>query len=74
MLHALKGYRTVIVNTIIAVIGLLAAFGVIPDPGDITSDTETVMGAIMVLISAANFVLRIFTDTKVGTKEQTPKG
>ena len=74
MLNSLKGYRTVIVNTIIAAIGLLAAFGVIPDPGNVAADTETVVGATMVLISAANFVLRIFTDTKVGTKEQTPKG
>lgn len=73
-LTSLKGYRTFIVNTVVAALGLLTAVGLIPvgetvAPEAVAANVDAVIGAVAILVAAINTVLRIFTDTKAGSKE-----
>jgi len=59
----LKGYKTIIVGSIVAVLGFLQAF----DFTTITSNPQTA-GLITGGIGIVMMILRKFTDTPLGTK------
>ena len=60
----MKGWRTLLLNVVAAVLPVLQATGT-ADLG-LTGNAALIYGAA---ISAANFILRFFTSTPVGTKE-----
>lgn len=73
MLSQLKGYRTVIVNVVVAVMGILVAFGVIPaaesvSPEVVGTNVDAFIGAIATIFGIVNVILRVFTNTPVGSK------
>lgn len=73
MFTKIKGYRTLLVSAITALLGLLTATGIIDVPAteagvSVETLVDNLFGAILVVVAAINAVLRLFTDTKVGTK------
>ena len=71
---SLKGYRTFIVNAVIAALGLLTALGLIPvgeavSAEAISANIDVVIGAVAIVAAAVNAVLRLFTNTEPGSKE-----
>lgn len=73
MLSNLKGYRTVIVNGVVALAGVLVAFGLIPAAETVSADqvassVDALIGGITVAIAVVNFVLRAVTNTSIGAK------
>lgn len=77
-LASLKGYRTIIVNTLFAFVGVLVLVGVIPasQAAGVTQEVlaqnvDAVIGGLGVVGAAVNIVLRLMTSTKAGP--QTPK-
>lgn len=74
-LDSLKGYRTVIINGILALVSVLVAFGVLSaaDAAGITQETvanqfDLILGGAGALIGAVNILLRLVTNTPVGSK------
>lgn len=72
-LETLKGYRTFIVQGVLAVVSLLVAFHVIDaaQAAGVTSDAvasnvDAVIGGLGVLISAIAMIMRLFTSTPAG--------
>jgi Mg2+/Co2+ transporter CorB len=72
-LNALKGYRTLIVNAVAVVVGLLVAFGVLSpadaagfSPDAVGAKFDAIVAAIMTLLGAVNMLLRLITNTKAG--------
>ncbi len=69
----MKGYRTIVFNSIMAALMLASTFGVIapsesPDASTINTvldNVEALIGTVTILV---NFVLRFMTSTKVGAK------
>lgn len=68
MFKSLTGYRTLIVQAILAVVGLLVAFGAISaaDAAGVTQETvaqnvDTVIGAVMILGALVSSVMRLVT-------------
>jgi len=77
-LESLKGYRTIIVNAVFALVGVLIALGVIPASEAmgitqemIAQNVDTLIGGLGVAGAAINIVLRLVTSTKAGS--QAPK-
>ncbi len=77
-LEALKGYRTIIVNAIFAIVGLLVVLNVIPaseaagvTQEAISKNVDLVIGALGMLGAVVNILLRLVTDTKAG--KQSPE-
>lgn len=73
ILESLKGYKTVIVNVIIALIGVLTATGVIPlvdalSAEEVSQHVEALFGAFAVIGAVVNIAIRMFTNTAVGKK------
>lgn len=69
----MKGYRTIVFNSIMAALMMLSTFGVIA-PGEapeattinaLLDNADALIGASTVIV---NFVLRFMTSTKVGAK------
>lgn len=74
ILENLKGYRTIVVNVTVAILGLLVALGIIPvaetiSAEQVSSNIDAVFGAVAVVTGAVNVVLRVFTNTPVGEKQ-----
>jgi len=74
VVHFLKGYRTVLVNAVIALVGVLTAFGVVPidqlpSAETLTANFDAVIGGVAVIVAGVNFVLRMVTSTPVGKSE-----
>ena len=70
----LKGYRTFVVNLVIALVGVLVALGVIPAAEAVTAEqvdtaVNTLIGGVAVIVAVVNFLLRIVTNTKPGAAE-----
>lgn len=67
----LKGYKTVIVNGLLMLAGVLVVIGVIdvPSPEALESAAETTIGLILALQGAANLILRKLTTTPLGESE-----
>lgn len=69
----MKGYRTIVFNSIMAVIMLLSTFGVIapsesPEASTVNAvldNLDALIGTVTILV---NFVLRFMTSSKVGAK------
>ena len=57
----MKGYRTIILNGAGMIVALAAAFGV-------GLDVEAVDAILLAIFTGANMVLRVYTDSKVGTQ------
>lgn len=80
-LNSLKGFRTLIVQTVLALIGVLVAVGVIPASEAAGYTTETVgqnfdliLGGAITLVSAIGVLMRLVTKTPVGQKSpEAPK-
>lgn len=76
-LKNLKGFRTLIVQGVVALAGILVAFGVIPasDMAGITTENvasqfDAIVGSIAILLAAINSVLRLFTTTPLGVNDK----
>lgn len=73
ILTAIKGYRTVAVNALIAVVALLVGTGLLPtdfsvDPETLNSGIDQVIAGVAALMAFVNIVLRLFTTTPLGQK------
>jgi fumarate reductase subunit D len=73
ILASLKGYKTLIVNVIIAIIGILIATGVVPAVEALTAEevsthVEALFGAFAVIGAVINIFMRMFTSTPIGQK------
>lgn len=75
ILETLKGYRTIIVNTLFALVGVLVILGVIPFATAsgvtqelIAQNVDTLIGSLGIIGAAVNVLLRVFTSTPVGSK------
>lgn len=71
----LTGYRTLIVQAIVAATGILVALGVLPaaDVAGITTEAvgdkvDTVIGAVLILSAIVGTAMRFMTKGKVGAK------
>jgi len=74
-LDGLKGYRTLIVNAVLALVGVLVALGVIPASEAmgvtqevIAQNIDTLIGGLGVAAALVNVVLRLVTSTPAGKK------
>ena len=68
----MKGYRTMIVAAVQLFVGILAMTGVVITPemqDTFINNIDAVIGGILVIGGIVQAVLRMKTDTKVGTKE-----
>jgi len=70
----MKGYRTVAFNTLMALVAMLSAFGVIepaevPGADVLNSFLDNLESVIIGVTSVVNIVLRVATTGPVGTKE-----
>ena len=66
----IKGYKTMVVNGIIVVGGILVELGVIgaaPDAAAVSGIWDNLFGGGMAILAAINMGLRMVTDTKVGS-------
>lgn len=68
-----KGYRTFVVNLIIAVVGVLTALGLVPvgfvlTPDQVAENFDVIAGSIAIVGAVLNFVLRLFTTSPAGEK------
>lgn len=80
-LDSLKGYRTILVNTVFAFVGVLIVLGVIPasEAAGITQESiaaniDMLIGGLGVAGAAVNIVLRLVTNTPAGSKTQKVSG
>lgn len=68
----MKGYRTLIVNVLVALAGVLTAFGVVL-PEDfaqqLATNADAAIGAVTALVALANLLLRAITTTPIGQKD-----
>lgn len=74
MITYLKGYRTFIVNLVIALVGVLVALGAIPVTEAVTADqvdaaVNALIGAVAIIVAVINFLMRLVTNTKPGQPE-----
>lgn len=73
--NSLKGFRTIIVQAIIALVGVLVAVGVIPasEAAGITQEYvsqqfDTILGGAISLVATLGVLMRLVTNTPVGKK------
>lgn len=67
----MKGYRTVFVNAVVLLSGLLVALGVIdvgPDVPSIGDTFDTIIGGGAMLLGGVNIALRAMTSTGIFTR------
>lgn len=79
--NSLKGFKTVIVQGIVALIGVLIALGVIPaseaagySSEAVSQNFDLILGGALALVAAINTVLRFATSTPIGKKQPTVGG
>ncbi len=79
-LEQLKGYRTIIVNSLFAFAGVLIALNVIPaseaagvTQESIAQNVDLVIGALGVAGAVVNILLRLVTNTKAGKQDAAVK-
>jgi hypothetical protein len=77
-LNGLKGFRTLIVQAVVALVGVLVALNVIPatealvlTPEYIAEQFNVILGGAIALVSAIAVLMRLITKTPVG--KQAPK-
>lgn len=68
-----KGYRTLILSVITTLTGVLVALGIVdvaqvPDAEQVAAHYDAVYGAILAIVGALTGILRFFTDTPLGKK------
>jgi len=76
--ESLKGYRTLIVNAILALVGIFVALGVL-SPSEaagvtqesVSANLDAIIGALGIAGAAVNILLRLVTNTKAG--KQSPE-
>jgi hypothetical protein len=75
-LAGLKGYRTILVNAVFALVGVLIALGILPASEAmgvtqemIANNVDTLIGGLGVAAAAINVVLRLVTSTPAGSKK-----
>lgn len=61
----MKGYRTIIMNILMAIAAIGVIFGVEIDPNDMNKIATGMISGIGIV----NLILRAITDTKMGEKE-----
>ena len=60
-----KGYRTIIVNILMAVASVVALYGITISPEQI----ELISGGIVTMFTVGNMILRAVTTTPIGRKD-----
>jgi len=77
-LASLKGYRTILINAVLALVGVLVALGVIPASQAVgvtqemlSQNIDALIGGLGVAGAAVNILLRLVTTTPAG--KQAPK-
>lgn len=81
ILNSLKGYRTIIVQAVLALLGVLVALGIVSasDAAGITAESigqqfDTAVGGAIVITSVIGLLMRLVTNTPVGKKSpEAPK-
>ncbi len=75
ILNGLKGFRTIIVQAILALVGVLVALNVIPatDAAHLTSEYisnqfDVILGGAISLVATIGVLMRLVTSTPVGKK------
>lgn len=61
-MNDLRGWRTVIINSVSALVGVAAAFGIVL-PETLGAD---VAGAAVAVVNVMNIIIRAFTSTPIG--------
>lgn len=80
-LNSLKGFKTLIVQAILALIGVLVALNVIPatEALHLTSEYvsnqfDVILGGAISLVATIGVLMRLITNTPVGKKEPKSGG
>lgn len=71
ILEKAKGYRTFTINAVLAVVGLLVAFGLVSAEEAIGAETiaanfDAIIGGLAAILGVVNVVLRTVTNTPPG--------
>lgn len=69
----LQGYRTMIVNFIVALIGVIAVMfpeAQLPTPEELGMTVDQFIGALLALLAVINMILRAVTKTPMFRKEE----
>jgi len=74
-LASLKGYKTILVNAVFALVGVLIALGILPaseamgvTQEAIAQNVDTLIGGLGVAAAVINVVLRLVTNSPAGKK------
>lgn len=75
-MKSLQGYRTILVNLAVAVLGVLAAMfpgANFPTPEDFGVTVDQFVGALIALVAILNVILRAITSTAIFRKPDQTK-